>query len=106
MGEWEAQSNGQRLTTNHQPLATVQFLLLARSRLRCSAAVFLQLIMQGFQADSEDFSRPCLVVAGGLQGLEDQQLFRFPNGCAHPQADAVRIAGRGAQRSMSEAGWQ
>src|SRR6478735_4020973 len=42
-----------------------------RARRRRRRTVFLQLIMQGFQADSEDFGRPRLVVVGGFQRLHD-----------------------------------
>ena len=40
----------------------------------------IQLVMQRFQADTEDFRRSCLVVARVIQGQQNQSAFRFVHG--------------------------
>src|SRR5579884_3161363 len=56
-----------------------------------SLAVFLEFVVQGFQADGENFSRPRLVVAGGFERLQDQQPLRFFHRRAHADTNGVRL---------------
>src|SRR5580700_2105455 len=53
------------------------------------AAILLQLIMQGFQANAENLSGAGLIVAGGLQGLQNQQLLGFFHSRAHVQVNGI-----------------
>src|SRR5579872_7547513 len=64
--------------------------------------IFLELIMQGFQAYAEDFSGPRLVVIGGFQGLHDELPFGFLHRGAHSQMQSIGIHGGSARRSMAE----
>ena len=58
--------------------------------------------MKGFQTYSENFRGPGLIVAGRLQGLQDEHFFGFFDGRANPKADSVRVVGRGPQRGLTE----
>src|ERR1700716_853087 len=58
-------------------------------------AVFLQLIMQGFQTYSENFRGAGLVIAGRLEGLQDEHFFGLFNGCTNAETHSVRVVGRG-----------
>ena len=59
---------------------------LARSPLCGATAVLLQLIMKGFQADTEDFCRPRFVVAGGFEGFQDFNFIARYNTVGHPHS--------------------
>src|SRR5579872_4570378 len=72
----------------------------------CRVAVFLQLIMQGFQADTENFCRPRLVIAGRFDGLQNQPPLGFFHSCAHSQVYGIGILGRGPNGGLTESGWQ
>src|SRR5579864_3399753 len=86
---------------NH-PLAAKRRFLLACSSIGGGTAVLLQLIMQGFQAYAEDFRCPRLIVAGGLQGLENEHFLGFFHRGPHPQPHRIRVAGCGAQWSLAK----
>ena len=75
-------------------------------RVRRVAAVLLELIMKGFQANTQNFRSFRFVVAGGFQRLEDQHFFRLAHGGAHSQTDRVRIIGTGALDGVAESGRQ
>src|SRR6202451_1657485 len=87
---------------NQLRLVTRNLFLPARSRLGGSTAIFLQLIMQGFQTDSEDLGGPGLVVSGAFQSFQDQQPLRLFHRCAYSEADGVGIVGAAAQRGVTE----
>src|SRR5277367_10340 len=63
--------------------------LLARSRLRCGAAIFLQLVVQSFQADAKNLSGPGFIVACSFKSFEDQHLLGLFDGSADTQPDCV-----------------
>src|SRR5882757_6131966 len=65
----------------------MQTVLHYRSLFQClaggRATVFLQLVVQRFQADAQDLGSPRLVVARRLQGLQDQHPLGFIHGAAN-----------------------
>src|SRR5205823_3820731 len=71
------------------------------SRSHRGCLVLLQLIVQGLQANAEDFRRPRLVVAGGFQSLENEQPLGFADSGAHAQANGITFAGGNARRGMA-----
>src|SRR6202166_4678402 len=82
---------------------TTRYCFLARDWLGRGAAVFLQLIMKGFQADAQNLRGSRLVVAGRLQRLQNQHLLCFFDRGADAQANCIGIIGRGAKRRLPEA---
>ncbi len=90
-----------RATQREEVLSARNFLL-ARDRFCAGATVLLQFVMERFQADAEDLRGPRLVVAGRLQGLQDQHFLCFFHSGAHTQANRIGIIGRGAQRGLSK----
>ena len=54
-------------------------------------SVFLQLIVQRFQADSKNFGSPGLVISRRLQGAQNQPLFRFVHRGSDRHLYLVRI---------------
>src|ERR1035437_4843581 len=55
--------------------------------------VFLQLVVQSFQADSEEFRRPRFILVGGRQSLHDQFALGFVDCGANGEAEARKRAG-------------
>ena len=54
-------------------------------------SVFLQFIVQRFQADTKDFRRACFIVSGRLQRAKDQPLLRLVDGGADGHLDLIGI---------------
>src|SRR5712692_7123124 len=54
-----------------------------------AAAVGLELVVKGLEADAEHVGGPRLVVAVGGQSLEDQRLLGVLEARAHPEGDRV-----------------
>src|ERR1700734_3953590 len=61
------------------------------ARLHFGGAVFLELIEQGLETDSEDFGGPRLIVAGMLQRELNERLLGLAHGGAHLQPYGVRL---------------
>src|ERR1700745_3444437 len=74
------------------------------------AAILLQLVVQGFQADTEDLRGPGLVISGGLERLKDQAALCFVHRGTHLHLHGVggdaRICRRHPHWAVAEAGWQ
>src|SRR3954467_3444171 len=78
-----------------------ELLFLCGSGISLSAAILFELIMQGFQADSENFCSPGLVVACRLQCLQNEEPLSLFHGRAHAEADCVGIIGGGMRAHVS-----
>ncbi len=70
---------------------------------RLLSAVFLQLVVQGLQADSQDVGGPCLVVVGGFEGFQDEQTLGFIDGGSHAEPNCVCFLHRGAREDVAKA---
>src|SRR5207248_9577276 len=66
-----------------------RFFLLCTSSIAAGAAVFLQLVVQGLQADTQNFSRAGLIVVGGLERFTNQRPLRFADRRSNPNADRI-----------------
>ena len=64
--------------------------------------IFLQFVVQRFQADAEYLSGTSLVIVGGLQSLHDQLPLGFADGCSYSQMNRVGIDLRYLQLRSSE----
>ena len=89
------------LTTRPKPSSAGHFFF-AGSGFRRRAPVFFQLIVEGFQTDSQNFRGTRLIVAGGLERFQDQHFLGFFDRRAYAQADGVGVVGCGTQRGLTE----
>src|SRR5450432_1871860 len=69
---------------------------------RC-AAIFLEFVMQGLQANAEDFGGARFVVVRGFESFHNQQTFGFTHGGANANANRIRIVGGRAEGDLPEA---
>src|SRR5215470_5928108 len=86
-------------------LMTAQSLKCLAGCFRCrvgGAAVFLELIVKGLQANAKDFRGAGLIVIGGRKCLEDQHFLGFAHSCPDFQPYSVGIAGGDAEACAAE----
>src|SRR5271166_1523032 len=73
---------------------------------RAMSAILLQLVMQGLQADAEDFGRARLIIIGGFQRLQNEQTLGLTHRGADAEPHRVGFLHRRARNHLSETRWQ
>src|SRR5205807_7480619 len=79
-----------------------RFFLFCTSSIAAGAAVFLQLVVQGLQTDTQNFSRAGLIVVSGLESLNNQQPLGFADRRSNPNTNGIRIIRRRPHQGVSE----